>query len=187
VGGLSKVLRCLRVRQLVLPANMAQDPQSVSLLRAARRRGTRIRTVSRGVTLDLGGTALEVLWPAPGFASEDRNRGSLVARLRQPQGSVLFTGDIPHQVEAHLGRTVALACDVLIAPHHGSRGSTSEALLAAAHPDVVLIPAAPGNQHGHPHSEVLQRLRARCISYRYPARDGWCGASPCGRRWRAEP
>ncbi len=50
---------------------------------------------------------------------------------------------------------------VLILGHHGSRTSTSELLLSRLPNLRLAIASARANRYGHPHPEVLQRLRAR--------------------------
>ena len=48
--------------------------------------------------------------------------------------------------------------DVLKVAHHGSKYSTSDRFLRLCTPDVALISAGEGNQYGHPHEELLERL-----------------------------
>jgi beta-lactamase superfamily II metal-dependent hydrolase len=42
--------------------------------------------------------------------------------------------------------------------HHGSSTSTSDAFLAAVHPDVAVISVGAGNKYGHPSGDVLRAL-----------------------------
>ena len=118
---------------------------------------------------------------------EQENERSLVARAVFENGVVLLTADIGRRTEVAVSLVGYLGCDVLVIPHHGSRHSTSSLLLGNASPHIALIPAAPGNNHGHPHEEVLTRLADRGIAFRYPARDGKCGAKWDGKRWQAFP
>ena len=50
--------------------------------------------------------------------------------------------------------------------HHGSRTSTSQALLDAWRPEIALISAGRGNTFGHPAPEVLRRWKHRAAIYR---------------------
>jgi competence protein ComEC len=187
IGGAAYVLRTLDVERLLLPAWMFSRIESVPLLRAARRRGTRIELLARGTATTLGTIRLVTLWPPALDPPREENERSLVARVAFPQGSVVITSDIGRPAERRISGIGLLDCDVLIIPHHGSRGSTSNALLDATSPEIALIPAAPGNTHGHPNEEVLERLEGRGIAVRYPARDGWCGAKWDGEAWIAFP
>ncbi len=47
---------------------------------------------------------------------------------------------------------------MLKAGHHGSRTSSSAALLQALRPDDVLISAGFANSFGHPHAQALSRF-----------------------------
>jgi competence protein ComEC len=183
VSGVVQTLRSFAVERLVVPAWMLGETQVVPLLRAARRRGTRIHPVAAGSVVGLGSMRLEVLWPPAVDPPRHENERSLVARAILDRGTVLLTADIGRPTENRLARIASLRSAVLVVPHHGGRGSTSAVLLEAASPEVALIPAAPGNTHGHPHAEVLRRLTERHIPYRYPARDGRCGARWNGERW----
>ncbi len=91
------------------------------------------------------------------FSSE--NNASCVLQVRSGAGSVLLPGDIEKQVEAELARRyrAELASDVLVAPHHGSRSSSSYAFLKRVRPEVVVFSAGYRNSFGHPHSEVRAR------------------------------
>ena len=48
--------------------------------------------------------------------------------------------------------------DVLKVAHHGSRSSSIEPFIAAAHPTFALISVGEGNSYRHPTAEVLGRL-----------------------------
>ncbi|NCG19351.1 MAG: DNA internalization-related competence protein ComEC/Rec2 [Rhodobacterales bacterium] len=71
---------------------------------------------------------------------------------------VLFTGDLEREGEAALVARLS-PVPVLKAPHHGSRTSSSEALLWAAMPKVAVVSAGRHNRFGHPHADVLDRYQ----------------------------
>jgi competence protein ComEC len=80
-------------------------------------------------------------------------------QIRSSRGSVLLPGDIETQAEAQLAISYAgeLASDVLLAPHHGSRSSSSYAFLKRVDPDFVVFSAGYRNSFGHPHDRVVTR------------------------------
>ena len=187
IGALAAVLDRAHAQTLVFPAWMASTPATVPLLRAARRAGTAEVAVAAGSAIEAAGMRIEVLWPPYQGAPPTDNERSLTVRLRLPEGIVLLTADIGRRTERELVARTDLRCDVLLVPHHGSRESTSSALLAAAEPAVALIPAGPDNLYHHPHPETLGRLQGRRIPLRFPARDGLCGAVIRGGRWIPVP
>lgn len=91
----------------------------------------------------------------------DGNQASCVLRIEANGERMLLTGDIDSRAErALLDSGLNLRAEWLLAPHHGSRGSSSPALLARVAPVGVLISRGQHNAFGHPHTEVVARYRA---------------------------
>jgi competence protein ComEC len=90
------------------------------------------------------------------------NNMSCVLRVGNDDGAVLLTGDIEAADErALIARSgEALRSDVLVAPHHGGRGSSSPKFVAAVTPRDVVFSAGYRNAFGHPRAEVLERYAA---------------------------
>ena len=109
------------------------------------------------------------------------NAMSCVLRVSGGGRSALLTGDIEREQEARLVALEgpALRSDVLIAPHHGSRTSSTAAFLDAVQPRLAVFQAGYRNRFGHPAADVLDRYRERAIAI---------VASPsCGAwEWRAD-
>ncbi|RBJ80566.1 DNA internalization-related competence protein ComEC/Rec2 [Pseudomonas sp. MWU12-2534b] len=98
------------------------------------------------------------LWQWP--AATDGNQASCVLQVEARGERLLLTGDIDVQAErALLASVLAVHTHWLQAPHHGSRTSSSMALLQRLRPTAVLISRGRGNAFGHPHAEVLARYR----------------------------
>ena len=72
---------------------------------------------------------------------------------------MLLTGDIERAEEASLALRYQeqLRATVMVAPHHGSKTSSSYALLKRVDPEIVIVAAGYKNSFGHPHPEVLRR------------------------------
>jgi len=100
-----------------------------------------------------------LLSPQHAFVSENDN--SCVLKIQSELGAVMLTGDIEALAESWLIETYGkhLKASVLIAPHHGSKTSSTIGFLQAVKPEYVLIPAGYRNQFGHPHEDVLLRYR----------------------------
>jgi competence protein ComEC len=112
-----------------------------------------------------GELVLEVLHPGADDPAgrSSTNARSCVVRAGAHGHHVLLTGDVPaaqeHVLLSRAGGS-ALAVDVLVAPHHGSRTSSTDALLVAAAPRWVAIQVGYRSRYGHPHRVVLDRLAA---------------------------
>jgi competence protein ComEC len=105
------------------------------------------------------------------------NALSCVLRVEGDAGAALLTGDIGREQEAWLvaqdpGR---LRAHVLLAPHHGSRTSSSAPFLDAVRPRVAVVQSGYRNRFGHPAPVVLARYAERGIAV---------VASPACGAWR---
>ncbi len=116
----------------------------------------------------INGVTVEVLYPPDDFQSKkatdswrDTNNNSLVLKVSAGDVSFLFPGDIEKPAEAELGRSIpgALASTVLIAPHHGSRTSSSPGFLNHVSPELVVISCARASRYHFPHPGVIKRYR----------------------------
>ena len=110
------------------------------------------------------GVRFDVLHPSAEQAATARssNAMSCVIRVSTPAASVLLTGDIEAPREQALVAAGApLRSDVLVAPHHGSRTSSSAVFLDAVQPALVLVQSGYRNAFGHPAPVVLARYAER--------------------------
>ena len=114
----------------------------------------------------------EILWPMQNSFSKNNN--SCVLKVSSKQGSFLLTGDIEAEAENGLIKKYAekLKSDILIAPHHGSKTSSTLTFLKWVNPDIVLIPSGYRNRFSFPHKEVLQRYKVLNVSWMNTANDG---------------
>ena len=94
-----------------------------------------------------------------GITGEKSNENSLCVLFETENCAILITGDRGSFGEQMLLRNAELPdVDILIAGHHGSKNSTSEALLQTVRPEIVCISAGRDNPYGHPAPELLNRL-----------------------------
>ncbi|WP_288101180.1 DNA internalization-related competence protein ComEC/Rec2 [Pseudomonas sp.] len=92
--------------------------------------------------------------------ARESNPKSCVLQIEASGERMLLTGDIDMAAErALLESPLAMPTDWLQSPHHGSRSSSSMALLDRLLPSAVLISRGQGNSFGHPHPTVLARYQ----------------------------
>jgi competence protein ComEC len=73
--------------------------------------------------------------------------------------NILITGDAPKKQEHQLQLSFAHRAQILLLGHHGSRTSTSEKLLSQLPNLKLSIANARKKRYGHPHQDVLTRLK----------------------------
>jgi competence protein ComEC len=113
----------------------------------------------QGQSWEWDGVRFEVLHPDA--AAWSNNNGSCVLRVQGPY-TVLLAGDIEARAERRLlkDRAADLRADVLIAPHHGSKTSSTAEFVQAVNPKVVIYGAGWRNHFRHPRPEVSARYAA---------------------------
>ena len=148
VGGATAVLQQFTVDALIL------GPSDNPLTSKANER------CRAGQSWHWDGVKFEFLWPLKGFVSEGNN-ASCVLKIVSKSGSILLSGDIEKESERILVRQYdeTLDSDILLAPHHGSKTSSSSALLEAVKPNLALVSAGYKSRFGHPHVEVMSRYK----------------------------
>ncbi|MEW6679267.1 MAG: DNA internalization-related competence protein ComEC/Rec2 [Pseudomonadota bacterium] len=121
------------------------------------------RACQAGQTWTWDGVSFSMLHPPAhhyALAGYSDNERSCVLRVDSPHGSLLLAGDMERLTEMNLAeRHMLLAADVLLVPHHGSKGASGASFLAAVQPRLALIQVGHRNRFGHPHPEVLARYR----------------------------
>lgn len=115
-----------------------------------------------GQVWEQGGLRFEMLHPSPEDYALARptNAMSCVLRVSGPGGALLLTGDLPAPQEAQLAARSSIEARLVMAPHHGSRHSSSAALVDASRAENVLVQAGYRSRYGHPAPEVLVRWQA---------------------------
>jgi len=152
-GGVSELTRQIEVGKVIAGEPVAVREQVADLpVRGCKRSSQR-----------LGSLMLE-FWQGEG--ATEGNDASCVLRIYHPESGTewLLPGDITDHMEA---RYLAYLADredlpapvtrVIVAPHHGSKTSSSEAWVKALKPDQVIYTAGYRHRYGHPHPMVTAR------------------------------
>lgn len=127
----------------------------------------------QGQTWEWDGVLFEVLHPRMQL-EKNRNNLSCVLKVSTGKNSILLTGDIEAGAEKVLLDTYKekLKTDILIAPHHGSKTSSTQAFIEQVNPKFVLFPTGKDNRFGFPIQSVTTRYSALGSQLLDTAKDG---------------
>ena len=163
-GGAPYLLKQIRFDRLLanftLPQPQWQQTQHASCL--------------QGQDWNWDGVEFRVLHPAQLAGIEEENARSCVLQIIVGKQRVLLSGDIDTEIEAQLQQSwgTTLASGLLVAPHHGSRSSSSKAFIAAVQPQMVVFSSGYKNRYGHPHPQVVKRYLAAGAEVHHTAEQG---------------
>jgi len=139
---------------------------------------------------NINGVTFKILYPPRDFMEKREkekwrtiNNSSLVIKVEFGSVSFLFPGDIKARAEAELVESAGgeLRSTVLIAPHHGSKSSSTARFLNRVNPDFAIISSGWKNRFKFPHPSVLKRYRKQGCRILRTDRDGAITISTDGR------
>jgi competence protein ComEC len=141
-----------------------------------------IRHLKQGDTFSEDGVSGNILWPDDLSEGQSaKNDDSLVMRLTDGAESFLLAGDIERPSERKmLAEEQSVGVNFLKVAHHGSKTSSTDPFLSAAHPAFAAISVGGDNIFGHPSPEVTDRLEAAGVRVYRTDRDGAVTASTDG-------
>jgi competence protein ComEC len=172
LGGLPSVMARIRTGLVLEPAAAVSDPRYTGFLERLLADGVPWHPARAGEQFALDGVRFTVLHPTPGWAhwGEDVNEDSAVLLVEYGQFQAVFAGDAGFPAESAMAGRLR-PVDLLKVGHHGSRGSTGDAWLAALEPPVAVI-SLGRNDYGHPAPATLERLRAHGVAVHRTDREG---------------
>lgn len=177
------------VGRLILPEIQTEDPAYEELRRAAQTAKVPVSYLGAGDVIRDGDLKITCLFPQKGslVGEKNKNEYSLVLLLEYGAFRALLTGDLEGSGEEELVRRRTLPSVILLkAGHHGSSGSTSDVFLEIIKPKETLISYGEGNSYGHPHEELMERLKGAGCEIYETARDGAVTFWSDGRSYRKE-
>ncbi len=158
VGGLSGALNYATVNTVYCPVTSYDSNAFRNFVSNVQKRGASITVPSVGTQFSLGSASCKILAVNP-YAS-DPNNTSIVMKITYGSTTFLFTGDAEQEVEQTLLNSgYNLSATVLKVGHHGSYTSTSYQFLWNIMPQYAVISCEKNNSYGHPHDQVVSRLR----------------------------
>lgn len=163
MAGVIGVINVFDIDTLIAPDYAADTKLYASFEKAVQDYGLTVTSPVPGDTYPFGSGTFQILAPL-NTDYESENDYSVVLRVSLGDSSLLLTGDATEISETEMLESgMTLASNVLLAGHHGSAGSTSEAFLEAVSPDCAIISCGSRNSYGHPAKRVMELLEANSI------------------------
>ncbi len=142
----------------------------------------------------ISGIFFKIPYPEAGFMEkEDKWRkgdnSSLILKTVFGTKSFLFTGDIKERGEADLIKVAGglLKSTVIVAPHHGSKTSSSKEFIDAVDPEIAVISVGWKNRYKFPSTMVLDRYKQRMCDIYRTDEDGAITMSTDGKELTVTP
>lgn len=199
LGGASVVFANCEVKAVYDNGQTTNTKFYREYLKTIKTKGIAYQALRDGDTLDFGGgVSFKVLSPTDAMVKDggkskdgkvNLNLNSITGRLSFGTFSMLFTGDAEKETEAGILQRHAAAelkSQVLKAPHHGSKTSSSEAYLKAVAPEAALISLGAGNDYGHPHKVTLDRYTKLGLSIWRTDQHGTITVTSDGKTYQIE-
>lgn len=178
IGGMPEVVDSFEIGKVLfsdLPSSMVPTTKIYErLLDSIAKKGIQITKARPSVVYDLGSGAELKLFGPINQDKDDMNENSIVCRLAFGDVSFLFTGDAGiisenDMVERYGG---LLSSTVLKLGHHGSNTATQDKWLKKVAPEIVVAEVGTDNKYGHPHQEILDRIKKYGLTFYRTDEDG---------------
>jgi competence protein ComEC len=163
MGAADELVNTIYIKKILTGPLRADTNAQSDLERAIQTHQTPVEHAVRGDSIKLpNNTLITILHPLANTSDTSRNEQSIVLKIQNGDIDFLLTGDATKKTEKELIDAFGpglLDIEILKVAHHGSRHSTSQPFLLATTPQIAIISAGK-NAYGHPHSELLQRLKS---------------------------
>ncbi|SES05103.1 MBL fold metallo-hydrolase [Salisediminibacterium halotolerans] len=159
IGGVDQIMDAgITVHELWMSGEETDTDTFERALDAAETHDVDLIEPRTGDEFTFGPLELEVV--NPDRLTGDLHESSLAVRFDYGDVSLLFTGDAEDTAEARMAeKGEAVDADILQLGHHGSATSTTAPFLDAVDPSTAIYSAGEGNTYGHPHAEVIDRVK----------------------------
>lgn len=161
IGGLDVIVYKYNCDTVIMPDYEKDTKTYQELVDVIHDKNMKITYPVVGEQYALGEAKFTIIAPNSNSYGGNANDYSVAILLEYGKNSFLFTGDAEEASEAEmLTNGIDISADVYKVAHHGSRSASTQEFLNAVHPKYAVISCGEGNSYGHPHAEVLNRLRS---------------------------
>lgn len=161
IGGLDVIVYKYNCEKVIMPDYEKDTKTYQELVDVIHDKNMKITYPVVGEQYALGEAKFTIIAPNSNSYGGNANDYSVAILLEYGKNRFLFTGDAEEASEAEmLTNGIDISADVYKVAHHGSRSASTQEFLNAVQPKYAVISCGEGNSYGHPHAEVLNRLRS---------------------------
>jgi competence protein ComEC len=163
IGGADAVIKGFDIGALYMNKITTTTNTYKDVVSAISSKGLKPIEPAPEMTFMLGDATCTILSPIK-TNEKDLNTYSIVIKLVFGDNKFLFTGDTQASNEQDMiNKGYDLSADVLKVAHHGSGTSTTLQFLDKVNPKYAVISVGKDNDYGHPHSQTMDKLKAKNI------------------------
>ncbi|MGR3765101.1 DNA internalization-related competence protein ComEC/Rec2 [Rossellomorea sp. NS-SX7] len=157
IGEAEELIKDIKINEILITPNSQGKKEMMAIISLAEKKGIPVKQVRSPYSWKSKHHSFHILSPLDD--EYEGNNDSLVVYSEMGGLEWLFTGDLEEKGEKEFVHFYEIDAEVLKVGHHGSNTSTSEDFLDEIQPAIAVISAGKDNRFGHPHPEVIRRLK----------------------------
>lgn len=167
IGGMDNVINEFSIDTYLMPKVQNDTKTFEDVLDALISKNVSVTSPEIGDTYEFSDAKFTIL-SCKNEETNELNTSSIVIRLVFGEQSYIFCGDAEKENEyAMMDSGLTLKSNVIKIGHHGSTSSSLEKFILAVNPEIAVISVGEGNDYGHPHEKIVNRLnRLGITTYR---------------------
>lgn len=169
IGGMDDIINNFSIQTFYMPDDITTTKTFEDVLDALENKRITFQTPELDGTFHFAESKFEVIYIEKN--AKDLNDSSLILKMTYGNNTFLFMGDATSKVEPKIIEK-EIKSDVLKIGHHGSKYSSSQALLDKVSPQYAIISVGADNNYHHPHQNTMKKLDAMAIKTYRTDRDG---------------
>ena len=158
IGGMDNVIKEFSIDTYLMPKVQNDTKTFEDVLDALINKNVSVASPEVGDTYEFSDAKFTIL-SCKNEKTDELNTSSIVIRLVFGEQSYIFCGDAEKENEyAMMDSGLTLNSNVIKIGHHGSTSSSLEKFILAVDPEIAVISVGEGNDYGHPHEKIVNRL-----------------------------
>jgi competence protein ComEC len=182
LGGLLDVLNQLKVKKVLDSGKIHPTETYREYLQVLRGLSIPVKIAKEGQAIHLD-EKVDVHILNSNNGENENNEASIVMKLSIGSIDYLLAADAEAGAEREMVWAYELDAEIIKVGHHGSVTSTTDTLLGEVKPEVAILSHGLENPYGHPHKDVVERLKQQKTTMYSTAQSGSIIVKSNGRKY----